>query len=71
MRHAINIPMDDCGLSINVGTDGVWLHFRASTGKSVSINTPNLVNGGLIGQAMIDWCLDREHQAREIASAAT
>lgn len=67
-ERAIDIPMDDCNFWINCGRDGTWLHFDASTGKSASINAEILAErqGTIIGNALADWCNDRQKQAQQI-----
>ena len=66
MDQATQIPMDDSGLMINCGHDGTWLHFKASTGKSASLNVDLLDKNGIIGTALRDWCADRQKQAEQI-----
>lgn len=65
---ATEIPMDDCGLTINVGRDGTWLHFSSEAGLHASFNVENLAaNQGLVfGKALIAWCEDRREQAEQI-----
>lgn len=65
-ERATEIPMDDCGLVINCGRDGTWLHFTASSGKHSSINVDLMNRGGIIGNALRDWCADRQKQAEKI-----
>ncbi len=67
---ATDIPMDDCGLHINSGRDGTWLHFSASTGlcASVNVNCMAAERGNIIGGALHDWCSDRHKQAAQIRS---
>lgn len=68
-ESAVEIPMDDCGLSINAGRDGTWLHFRAKSGKSAGINVENWANskdGGIVAQALREWAADRQEQATAI-----
>lgn len=68
---ATEIPIDDCGITINVGLDGTWMHYAASNGKYLSINMENAAkeadhfNKG----ALQSWCADRRKQAKIIRSA--
>ena len=69
MNKAIEIPMDDCSLTLNVGQDGVWLHFVSSDNQYASIHVWNTLGRlGLTTTAIAGWCEDREEQARQIAS---
>lgn len=67
-QTATDIPLDDCGLNVNCGRDGTWLHFDAASGKSASINVEILADrqGNIIGNALSDWCGDRQKQAEQI-----
>ncbi len=70
MGKAIEIPMNDCGLTINVGTDGVWLHFRSKSGLSVSLNANNMaegLGGRIIDRGLRQWCMDRGIQAAQLS----
>ena len=72
-EQATVIPMDDCGLSINCGRDGTWLHFEASDAPSVSINVDVMAEeskGGVINAGLRGWCSDRQKQAEQIRAAA-
>lgn len=65
MDQAVKIPLDEnCGLTINSGRDGVWLHFSSSTGQYASINVDAMVEhyGAITGRALRDWCADRRAQ---------
>jgi hypothetical protein len=67
MEKAIEIPMDNCGLSINCGRDGTWLHFTASNGHHASINVDLMDNGSSITKsALRGWCADRQEQAKNL-----
>lgn len=68
MDRATEIPMDDCGLTINCGRDGTWLHFSSTAGKSASLNVDLMVKGHIIGAALREWCADRQKQAEQIRS---
>ena len=48
-------------LDVQVRDDGVWLHFKASTGKSALLCVESLAEGkrGIIGMALREWCADR------------
>ena len=67
-EKAINIPMDACGLTVNVGRDGAWLNFSSPGGPSVSLNVGNMANEktGIIGRGLAAWCMDRQHQAETL-----
>ena len=72
LEKATEMPMDDCGLTINVGRDGTWLHFTAKSGMSAGINVENWANskdGGITAQALRDWASDRREQAVAIGSS--
>ena len=62
---ATEVPMDDCGLTINVGSDGTWMHFKASNGKQCSFNMENMAerDGHITKTALLGWCADRREQA--------
>jgi len=67
MTNAIDLPIEDCAISVNVGADGVWLHFESTKGKHASIHVWNtLERPNITGTAICEWCLDREEQARQI-----
>lgn len=67
IEQATTIPMDDCGLSINCGRDGTWLHFNANNAPSTSINVESLIGrGGIIDNGLRGWCSDRQKQAEQI-----
>lgn len=65
---ATEMPMKDCGLTINTGRDGTWLHFRASSGLYASINVDVMAEarGNITATALKDWCKDRREQADAI-----
>lgn len=72
LEKATEMPMNDCGLTINTGRDGTCLHFTARSGKSASINVENWANskdGGVTAQALRDWAADRQEQAAAIGSS--
>ena len=74
MERAVEIPMNDCGLTINCGRDGTWLHFTAKSGKSASINVQNWAeerSGYIIKRALLDWANDRHEQAGAETPAPT
>ncbi len=68
---AVEMPMDDCGLMINTGRDGTWLHFKTDTGRCASINVDVMAaeKGNIIGNALKDWCGERQAQAAAIVTA--
>ena len=67
MANATEIPMDDCGLTINCGRDGTWLHFTASNGLHVSLNVENMADTkDPFSRALLFWCDDRRKQAEQI-----
>ena len=72
LERATEMPMDDCGLTINVGRDGTWLHFKASSGLSASLNADVMAEdkGSICGAALKGWCADRQKQAAEIKGIA-
>ena len=65
---ATEIPNNDNGLMVNVGSDGTWLHFTTSTRKHYAVNMENEAErkGLIFGSAIEDWCLDRRKQAEKI-----
>lgn len=68
---AVAMPMNDCGLTINTGRDGTWLHFTARTGRSAFLNVDVMAaeRGGIVGRALKDWCGERQGQADDIRNA--
>lgn len=68
MDKATEIPMDNCGLKINVGRDGCWLHFSSEAGVSASFNVNNMAEcrDGIIGRGLREWCSDRVKQANQL-----
>jgi Protein of unknown function (DUF551) len=67
IEQATPIPMDDCGLWINCGRDGTWLHFEASNAPSTSINVESMIGrGSIIDAGLRGWCSDRQKQAQQI-----
>lgn len=67
---ATDILMTDCGLKINCGRDGAWLHFSTSDGKHASINVESMARGGFAGGALLAWCKERRAQAEQIRAAS-
>lgn len=65
---ATEIPLYASNLTINVGRDGVWLHFSTETGLYASMNMGNysLERGNIIGKALRQWCIERQEQAKQI-----
>ena len=69
MDKATEIPMNDCGIKINVGSDGCWLHFSSEAGVSSSINVNVLAERqrqGIVGKGLREWCADRVKQANQL-----
>lgn len=67
LKQAIPIPPEDAGITINVGRDGVWLHFKSAMGLHASFNINQLKGGsGVTSAALMQWCLDRQEQACDI-----
>lgn len=73
LETATEMPMNDCGLTINTGRDGTWLHFKASTGKHASLSVDVMAEDrrNIIAQALKDWCADRQGQASALKSPPT
>lgn len=67
-QKATKIPMDDCAVSIYVGSDGTWMNFKASNGQQCSFNMENLADrdGHIVKSALNGWCVDRREQAAKI-----
>ena len=66
-NKAIEIPLDEeCGLMINVGRDGVWMHFSSANGGHASININLMTERTFIGKVLTAWCEDRVVQANRI-----
>ena len=71
MNRATDIPITSSGLSVNCGTDGTWLHFKASGGKHASISIDHMIAGDSLSHTVLrQWCADRQEQARQIREAA-
>ena len=68
-NQAIEIPLnDDCGLMINVGRDGVWLHFTSKC-RHASLNIDVMADrDGMIGQVLRSWADDQREKADQIIS---
>jgi hypothetical protein len=67
LKQAIPIPPEDAGITISVGRDGVWLHFKSAMGLHASFNINSLKGGaGVTSAALAQWCLDRQEQACDI-----
>lgn len=58
MAKVENAPVH---LTVSIRQDGVWLNFRASTGKHASLRIESLgeERRGIIGRALLDWCADQ------------
>ncbi len=68
MDKATEIPMDNCCVKINVGSDGTWMHFRSTNGQQCSFNMENMAEDhiGITKSALGYWCEDRRTQAKVI-----
>lgn len=63
---AVEVPLNDCGLSINYGRDGAWLHFSASNGKkaSISVNCLAVTYPDSMRDTLFQWADDLKTGAR-------
>lgn len=54
MKTIVNEPK----LSIDVKSDGVWLHFKPSTGKEAMLNLNAIYDDRktIVGAAIAQWC---------------
>jgi hypothetical protein len=68
MNKAIEIPMYASGLTVNVGRDGVWLHFTSEEGVYTSINVDVMAEekSSIISKGLRCWADDRRKQANQI-----
>lgn len=66
-NQAIEIPLDDeCGLTINVGRDGVWLHFMSKC-LHASVNIDAMAEKDtMLEQALRSWTDDQREKADQI-----
>ena len=50
----------DKGLTVQLGADGVWLAFAASTGRHALLNVERIADshGGIVSKALRDWAAD-------------
>lgn len=67
IKKAFEIPMDDCGLTINVGEDGIWFHFKSNTKLHASFHSTALfagLRGSTTFKCLIDWTNDRLEQSK-------
>jgi len=57
------------GLKVNVGQDGVWMHFSSKSKVSASFNMDSLAeqSGPLISKGLSAWC----DEQRELANRKT
>lgn len=69
VNQATEIPLnEDCGLMINVGRDGVWMHFTSKC-RHASLNIDAMADrGGMIGQVLRSWAEDQRERANQIIS---
>jgi len=62
-----NILVQDDQLEVRVGVDGVWLGFRASTGRSAVFQPTTLWKDDMIiGRTALDWAADMWSKANQI-----
>lgn len=61
----LNLADPKNAMTCHIGTDGVWLTFRSSRGKTASINIEALAGQktGIISQALYEWAMDRKSDA--------
>ena len=75
MTEVVKIPMGESGVSINVGSDGVWLCFKAKNGNQCAFSVEAMierergkVDGGrsdsFVGVALASWADDMIERAR-------
>ena len=64
----IQIPLAQSQLDVRVGRDGTWMSFKSKSGRSATICVNSLAEnkGGIIWQAIKDWCDDMEVRANKI-----
>ena len=69
MEHAIELPIDECNITVKVGRDGVWMHFTDAEGRLASVHIYNCLGNrnGIIGSTIAAWVEEREEQARQNA----
>lgn len=66
--RATEIPDYMTQLKVNVGRDGVWLHFSSEAGVYSSFNIDSLAGeqGSIIGKGLRCWADDMRKQAKQI-----
>lgn len=58
---ALMVPLDQAGISIDVGKDGVWICLKSSSRKSMCFQPIQLFNNnGIIDSAVKGWCVDMQ-----------
>ena len=62
--NAIELPIEDCDLTVAVGRDGVWMYFGPFT--AIHVSNSLCERRGIIGSNITKWCVDREEQAKQI-----
>jgi hypothetical protein len=64
---AVNIPVSDARLSVQVDDDTVWLIFHTDAGKYVMLNVPSIADKeGFIKAALNQWFNERIAQAKAL-----
>lgn len=58
---AVELPIEQCELTVRVGSDGVWLEF----GKNAVVHVHNTLGqqGGIAALLVNQWCVARQEQA--------
>lgn len=67
MQQAFIVPKQQDGLSVRVGTDGVWLEFKSTSGRSWLMNMSSMSNTPGFNLFIAGWVDDMEALAREAA----
>jgi hypothetical protein len=71
---AVNIPLGDTRLSVQVDDDTVWLIFHTDAGKSVMLNMASIADKaaaeGFIKAALNQWFNERVDQAKALRQGA-
>lgn len=62
MKEAHHVSAHQNGLSVTVGSDGVWLHFDACDGRSAALNISDdfiaRLGGPIVRSALREWRRD-------------
>lgn len=64
MSRTIELPIQDCDITVRVGRDGVWISLGPNTGFHVMNNLGK--TGHIIGRKVAEWCDEREKQAEQV-----